>query len=228
MRALIVEDDPSMAASLRRGLEAEGYTVAVADNGLDGLFQAQQDDFDIVLLDIMLPKRNGYLVVTDLRASGSTVPVLMLTAKDGEWDQAEALDSGADDYLAKPFSYPVLLAKMRALIRRSAGIAEAILTVADLRIDPSAKRCWRAGIEIELTAREFAVLEYLAVQAGRVVSKTELVEHVWDQHREPDTNVVEVYVGYVRRKMDTPFDVQLLQTVRGAGYRLSAPVTAPE
>lgn len=217
-----------MAASLRRGLEAEGYTVAVADNGLDGLFQAQNDDFDIVLLDIMLPKRNGYLVVTDLRASGSTVPVLMLTAKDGEWDQAEALDSGADDYLAKPFSYPVLLAKMRALIRRSAGIADPILTVADLRIDPSAKRCWRAGIEIELTAREFAVLEYLAVRAGRVVSKTELVEHVWDQHREPDTNVVEVYVGYVRRKIDAPFDVQLLQTVRGAGYRLSAPVSAPE
>ncbi len=217
-----------MAASLRRGLEAEGYTVAVADNGEDGLFQAQQGDFDIVLLDIMLPRRNGYLVVTDLRTSGSTVPVLMLTAKDGEWDQAEALDSGADDYLAKPFSYPVLLARMRALIRRSAGIADPLLTVGDLRIDPSAKRCWRAGVEIELTAREFAVLEYLAVQSGRVVSKIELVEHVWDQAREPDTNVVEVYIGYLRRKIDTPFEVALLQTVRGAGYRLSAPVPAPK
>jgi two-component system, OmpR family, response regulator len=221
MRVLVVEDDPSMAASLRRGLTAEGYTVEVATNGDDGLWQAIEHDFDVVLLDIMLPKRNGFRVVTELRRRGSTVPVLMLTAKNGEWDQAEALDSGADDYLAKPFSYPVLLARLRALIRRSAGHADPMLTVADLRLDPAAKRCWRGETAIELTAREFAVLEYLAVNAGRVVSKGELVDHVWDQARESDSNVVEVYIGYLRRKIDVPFARPLLQTVRGSGYRLS-------
>jgi DNA-binding response OmpR family regulator len=221
VRVLIVEDDPSMASSLRRGLEAEGYAVDVATDGDDGLWRATEEDFDVVLLDLMLPRRNGYRVVADLRAAGRRTPVLVLTAKDGEWDQAEALDAGADDYLAKPFSYPVLLARLRALIRRSAGQADPVITVGDLRLDPSARTCRRGDVAIELTSREFALLEYLALHAGTVVSKAELVEHVWDQAREPDTNVVEVYVGYLRRKVDLPFARPLLHTVRGAGYRLA-------
>ena len=222
MRVLIVEDDASMAASLRRGLEAEGYAVEVAADGDEGLWLATEEDFDVVLLDIMLPRRNGYQVVTELRRRGRLAPVLMLTAKDGEWDQAEALDSGADDYLAKPFSYPVLLARLRALIRRAAGVADPVIAVGDLRLDPAARTCRRGGTPIELTSREFTLLEYLAVHAGTVVSKSELVAHVWDQAREPDSNVVEVYVGYLRRKIDAPFDRPLLHTVRGAGYRLAA------
>ena len=220
MRVLIVEDDASMAASLQRGLEAEGYAVAVAADGDEGLWLATEESFDVVVLDIMLPRRNGYQIVIELRRRGRTVPVLMLTAKDGEWDQAEALDSGADDYLAKPFSYPVLLARLRALIRRAAGVADPVIAVADLRIDPAARTCRRADTPIELTTREFALLEYLALHAGTVVSKQALVAHVWDLAREPDTNVVEVYVGYLRRKIDVPFERPLIHTVRGAGYRL--------
>ncbi len=222
MRVLIVEDDPSMAASLRRGLEAEGYTVVSASDGEDGLWHATEHDFDVIVLDIMLPKLNGYQLVSELRRNKRLVPVLMLTAKVGEWDQTEALDAGADDYLAKPFSYPVRLARLRALIRRAAGLADPVVTVGDLRVDTAAHRCWRGDTEIDLTAREFSLLEYLALRAGTVVSKTELIDHVWDEARDPDTNVVEVYVGYLRRKIDTPFPSALLHTVRGAGYRLSA------
>ena len=222
MRVLIVEDDPSMATSLRRGLEAEGYAVDVAADGEDGLWHATEHDFDVIVLDIMLPRLNGYQLVTELRRRERSTPVLMLTAKDGEWDQAEALDAGADDYLAKPFSYPVLLARLRALIRRSAGRADPVLAVGDLRLDTTSHQCWRADTAIELTAREFALLEYLALRAGAVVSKTELIDHVWDQARDHDLNVVEVYVGYLRRKIDAPFAEPLLHTVRGSGYRLAA------
>ena len=211
-----------MAQSLRTGLQAEGYAVDVAHDGDDGLWRATEEAFDVVLLDIMLPGRNGYQVVSELRQRGSQVPVLMLTAKDGEWDQAEALDAGADDYLAKPFSYPVLLARLRALIRRSAGRSDPTIVVGDLRIDTAARQCWRGDDAIELTTREFALLEYLALRAGAVVSKVELVEHVWDAARDPDTNVVEVYMGYLRRKIDAGRDQPLLHTVRGAGYRLAA------
>jgi DNA-binding response OmpR family regulator len=221
VRALIVEDDPSMAATLRRGLEAEGYAVEVAENGEDGLWNATEHDFDVIVLDIMLPKLNGYQVVAELRRRERTTPVLMLTAKDGEWDQAEALDAGADDYLAKPFSYPVLLARLRALIRRSAGRADPVIAVGDLRFDTASHQCTRAGDSIELTSREYSLLEYLAVRAGTVVSKTELLDHVWEQSRDPDTNVVEVYIGYLRRKIDAPYERPLLHTVRGAGYRLA-------
>ena len=222
MRVLIVEDDPSMAASLRTGLQAEGYAVEVSSDGDDGLWRATEEAFDVVLLDIMLPGRNGYQVVNALRERGSHVPVLMLTAKSGEWDQAEALDAGADDYLAKPFSYPVLLARLRALIRRSAGRGDPVVSVGDLRIDTVSRQCWRADEPIELTTKEFALLEYLALRAGAVVSKVELVEHVWDAARDPDTNVVEVYVGYLRRKIDGDGEPRLVHTVRGAGYSLSA------
>jgi DNA-binding response OmpR family regulator len=222
VRVLIVEDDPSMAASLRTGLQAEGYAVEVSSDGDDGLWRATEETFDVVLLDIMLPGRNGYQVVSDLRARGSQVPVLMLTAKSGEWDQAEALDSGADDYLAKPFSYPVLLARLRALIRRSAGRSDPTVVVGDLRLDTVSRQCWRGDEAVDLTAKEYALLEYLALRAGAVVSKIELVEHVWDAARDPDTNVVEVYMGYLRRKIDAGRDQPLLHTVRGAGYRLAA------
>jgi len=222
VRVLIVEDDPSMAASLRIGLQAEGYAVEVSSDGDDGLWRATEETFDVVLLDIMLPGRNGYQVVSELRARGSHVPVLMLTAKSGEWDQAEALDSGADDYLAKPFSYPVLLARLRALIRRSAGRSDPTVVVGDLRLDTVSRQCWRGDEVVDLTAKEYTLLEYLALRAGAVVSKVELVEHVWDAARDPDTNVVEVYMGYLRRKIDAGRDQPLLHTVRGAGYRLAA------
>ena len=222
VRVLIVEDDPSMAASLRTGLQAEGYAVEVSSDGDDGLWRATEETFDVVLLDIMLPGRNGYQVVSELRQRGSHVPVLMLTAKSGEWDQAEALDSGADDYLAKPFSYPVLLARLRALIRRSAGRSDPTVVVGDLRLDTVSRQCWRGDEVVDLTAKEYALLEYLALRAGAVVSKVELVEHVWDAARDPDTNVVEVYMGYLRRKIDDGRDQPLLHTVRGAGYRLAA------
>ncbi len=222
VRVLIVEDDPSMAASLRTGLQAEGYAVEVSIDGDDGLWRATEETFDVVLLDIMLPGRNGYQVVSELRQRGSHVPVLMLTAKSGEWDQAEALDSGADDYLAKPFSYPVLLARLRALIRRSAGRSDPTVVVGDLRLDTVSRQCWRGDEVVDLTAKEYALLEYLALRAGAVVSKVELVEHVWDAARDPDTNVVEVYMGYLRRKIDDGRDQPLLHTVRGAGYRLAA------
>jgi len=223
VRVLIVEDDASMAASLRRGLEAEGYAVSVASDGDEGLWLATEEGFDVVVLDIMLPRRNGYQVVTELRRRGRTMPVLMLTAKDGEWDQAEALDSGADDYLAKPFSYPVLLARLRALIRRSAGLADPVIAVGDLRLDPAARTVRRGDAAIELTGREFALLEYLALHAGTVVSKHDLVAHVWDTAREPDTNVVEVYVGYLRMKLGTSDSPAPIETVRSVGYRIRAP-----
>ena len=210
-----------MASSLRRGLAAEGYVVEVASDGEDGLWMATENEFDVIVLDVMLPRLNGFEVVAELRRLGHGTPVLMLTAKDGDRDQADALDAGADDYLAKPFSYVVLLARLRALIRRSAGLADPIVTIDDLRVDTVAHRCWRSDQLIALTAREFALLEYLAVRAGSVVSKTELIEHVWDPARDPDTNVVEVYIGYLRRKIDDPFDHRLLHTVRGVGYRLA-------
>ena len=220
MRILLVEDDESMAATLTTGLRAEGYAVDVSHDGEDGLWRALEEDYDLVVLDIMLPGRNGYAVVSALRSAGRTVPVLMLTAKDGEWDQAEALDAGADDYLTKPFSYPVLLARLRALIRRAAGHSSPVLNVGPLSLDVTSRRVSVGDRSVELTAREFAVLEYLAHRPGAVVSKSELLQHVWEQVETTDPNVVEVYVGYLRRKIDAGLQEPLLVTVRGAGYRL--------
>jgi two-component system OmpR family response regulator len=222
VRVLVVEDEDSMAASLRHGLEAEGYVVEVAGDGEDGLWRATEFAFDAVLLDVMLPKLNGFAVARRLRAAGHDVPVLMLTAKSGELDQTEALDSGADDYLAKPFSYPVLLARLRALIRRGSTAQTSMVTVGDLHVDLAGHTCTRGDTEIELTPREQAVLEYLALHNGQVVSKSALLRHVWDDLADDfATNVVEVYIGYVRRKIDTPFGRASIQTVRGRGYRLA-------
>jgi DNA-binding response OmpR family regulator len=222
MRILVVDDELSLASALKRGLEADGFAVDVATDGVTGLWQATENPYDAVVLDIMLPGINGYRVCADLRAAGIWTPVLMLTAKDGDLDEAEALDTGADDYLTKPFSFVVLVARLRALLRRSGGERPAVLTAGDLVLDPARHLCRRGDADIELTPREFAVLEYLMRRAGDVVAKSEILEHVWDFAFEGDVNVVEVYVGYLRKKIDAPFGRRALQTVRGVGYRLAA------
>ncbi|MFH8408702.1 response regulator transcription factor [Streptomyces sp. NPDC018019] len=216
MRLLIVEDEKRLALSLAGGLRAEGYAVDVVHDGLEGLHRAGEGTYDLVILDIMLPGMNGYRVCGALRAAGNDVPVLMLTAKDGEYDEAEGLDTGADDYLTKPFSYVVLVARVKALLRRRGRTALPVLRVGELRIDQGAHRVERDGAEVTLTAKEFAVLEQLALRAGEVVSKAEILEHVWDFAYEGDNNIVEVYVSALRRKLGAA----AIQTVRGAGYRL--------
>jgi DNA-binding response OmpR family regulator len=220
MRVLVVEDEPRLARALQRGLTAEGYAVDVAGDGNAGLEAARHEGYDAVVLDIMLPGLSGYRIVQALRAEGNWVPVLMLSAKDGEYDQADGLDVGADDYLTKPFSFVVLLAKLRALLRRGAPERPAVLTAGELSLDPATRRVKRSGTEIALTTREFALLEYLMRHRDEVVTKTELLDHVWDAGADTDPNVVEVYVGYLRRKIDQPYNARSLQTVRGAGYRL--------
>jgi DNA-binding response OmpR family regulator len=220
MRVLVVEDEPRLARALQRGLAAEGYAVDLAADGLAGLEAARHEGYDAVVLDIMLPGLSGYRIVRALRADNNWVPVLMLSAKDGEYDQADGLDAGADDYLTKPFSFVVLLAKLRALLRRGAPERPAVLTAGGLQLDPATRRVSRDGQEIALTTREFALLEYLMRRRDEVVTKTELLDHVWDAGADTDPNVVEVYVGYLRRKIDQPYNERSLQTVRGAGYRL--------
>lgn len=223
MRILVVEDDLRLAALLHRGLVGEGYAVDVAYDGLRGLEMARENAYDALVLDVMLPKLNGFGVCERLRRAGMWVPVLMLTALDGEYDQAEGLDLGADDYVTKPFSFVALAARLRALIRRGRPERPAVLRIGDLEIDPAARRCRRGGTDVVLTAREFAVLEYLARRGGETVSKGEVLEHVWDDRFDGDVNIVEVYVSALRRKIDTPFRRHTIRTVRGAGYRLDAP-----
>ncbi|MDN3495455.1 response regulator transcription factor [Planococcus sp. APC 4015] len=222
MRLLVVDDEPRLAEGLRRGLEAEGFAVDVAHTGTDGLWFARENEYAAILLDIMLPGMNGYVVCRTLRDEQNWTPVLMLTAKDGEWDQVEGLDTGADDYLTKPFSFAVLVARVRALVRRGGAARPVVLTVGDLVLDPAARTVHRASTPIELTTREFAVLEYLARNAGDVVSKSQILGAVWDFAFEGDPNIVEVYVGHLRTKIDRPFGVESIRTVRGAGYRLEA------
>jgi DNA-binding response OmpR family regulator len=219
VKVLVIEDDERTAAALRRGLEAEGYRVEVAHDGAEGLWLATETGADVIVLDIMLPGMNGYRVCRSLRDQQIWTPILMLTAKDGEWDEAEGLDTGADDYLVKPFSFPVLLARLRALLRRSAE-APAPLAVGDLRIEPAARRVWRGDVEIELTARQFDVLEYLVRRAGEVHSKADILGGVWMHDFDGDPNIVEVYVKRLRRAIDEPFGRRSIETVRGAGYRI--------
>jgi two-component system OmpR family response regulator len=218
VRLLVVEDEDRLAEALRRGLQAEGFAVDIAADGPTGLDLARHGSYDAVILDVMLPRLSGYRVVRTLRAESNWVPVLMLSAKDGEYDQADGLDVGADDYLTKPFSYVVLLARLRALLRRGAPRRPAVLTAGDLSLDPARRRVTCADEEVSLTSREFALLEYLMRRQGEVVSKIELLDHVWDAAVETAPNAVEVYVGYLRRKIGR----ERLQTVRGAGYRLVA------
>jgi two-component system OmpR family response regulator len=222
MRVLVVDDEVRLADGVRRGLEAEGWAVDVAHDGVDGLWHAREFAYDAIVLDLMMPGLSGWAVCAQLRADGDWTPVLMLTAKDGEWDQVEALDAGADDYVTKPFSHPVLVARLRALVRRGARERPAVLTLGDLVVDPAARTVSRAGTPVELTSREFAVLEFLARRAGQVCSKRDVIDNVWDVDFEGDPNIVEVYVGHLRRKLDRPFGRTALETVRGAGYRLAA------
>jgi two-component system OmpR family response regulator len=221
VRLLVVEDEVRLARALRDGLQADGFAVDLAHTGPDGLELARVGAYDAVVLDVLLPGLSGYRVVSALRAERNWVPVLMLSAKDGEYDQADGLDLGADDYLTKPFSYVVLLARLRALLRRGVRERPVVLAAGDLRLDPASHRVRRGDTDVVLTAREFALLEYLLRHPGRVVSKTELLDHVWDAAEATDPNAVEVYVGYLRRKLDAPFGRHALETVRGAGYRLA-------
>lgn len=220
MKILVVEDEDDLRAALAVGLQAQGFVVQTAANGTDGLWMAREFDPAVVVLDIMLPGMSGYEVCRQLRLCGSAVPILMLTAKDGEYDEADALDLGADDFLSKPFSFVVLLAHLRALLRRAASDRSPELKVGELRLDPATRRCFRGRCEVHLTPREFAFAEFLARRKGEVVTRSEIVDQVWNADVGVDSNVVEVYVGYLRRKLDEPFGVRTLQTVRGVGYRL--------
>jgi two-component system OmpR family response regulator len=221
MKLLLVEDDKKIATTVKRGLEAEGFTVEVAFDGEDGLWRAREGSYDLLILDILLPGRNGYQICAELRGAEIWTPILMLTAKDGDLDEAEALETGADDYLTKPFSFPVLVARVRALLRRAAGRNPAPVAVGDLRIDPGRRRVWRGDVEVELTTREFDVLEFLVRRAGQVLAKAEILAGVWDYDFEGDPNIVEVYIRRLRRKLDEPFDRHSIETVRGAGYRMA-------
>lgn len=222
LRVLVVEDEEGLAEGLRKGLEAEGFAADVAATGTDGLWMAREHPYDAIVLDIMLPGLNGYRVCATLRAEGVWTPILMLTAKDGEFDEAEALDTGADDYVTKPFSYVALVARIRALIRRGAAERPAILQAGDLHFDPGARRAFRGDAELNLTSREAALLEFLLRRAGDVVSKTDIIDHVWEGEFDGSLNIVEVYIGHLRNKVDRPFGRSAIQTVRGAGYRLAA------
>ena len=222
MRVLVVEDESALADTLREALVGDGFAVDVARTGVDGLWAATEYAYDVVVLDIMLPGLNGYEVCRQLRHREIWTPVLMLTAKDGEYDQADALDLGADDYLTKPFSYVVLVARIRALTRRGAPERPAVLVAGDLTVDPARRRVTRGADDVALTSREFALLEFLMRRRGDVISKRAIIEDVWDMNFDADPNIVEVYVSYLRKKIDQPYGRNAIQTIRGAGYRLAA------
>ena len=220
MRVLIVEDDQRLVSYLKKSLEAEGLSVDVAFDGNVALDKALAQSYDVITLDIMLPELNGYRVCQNLRSSGVPTPILMLTAKDGKYDEADALDVGADDFLRKPFSMVVLLARIRALARRGGAAAGKVLCVGDLRLDMASKRVERGGSRIELTPREYALLEYLMLRRGIALTKAQLLEHVWGARFMGSENVVEVYIGYLRKKLDGSGRTSLIETVRGVGYRM--------
>jgi two-component system OmpR family response regulator len=222
MRALVVEDERRLAAGLRDGLEAEGFAVDVALTGTDGLWLARENPYDVLVLDVMLPPPDGFEICGTLRSEDVWTPILMLTARDADTDQVRALDTGADDYLTKPFSYAVLIARLRALLRRGATERPPVLQAGDLRLDPAARRAWRGEVELELTARELSVLEFLISRRGDAVSKRDVLDHVWDYDFEGDPNIVEVYVRRLRNKLDRPFGRVAIETLRGSGYRLAA------
>ena len=219
-RILVIEDEEAIADALTTGLSAEGFAVSIARRGDTGLEIASKESFDLIVLDILLPGRNGYQVCAALRSRGIWTPILMLTAKDGELDEAEGLDTGADDFLRKPFHFEVLIARIRALLRRGIPQLSEKVEVGDLRLDRAAHRCWRGEVEIDLTPREFDLLAVLLDAAGKAVPKAVLLEKVWGSSFEGDPNIIEVYVGYLRRKVDRPFSRNAIETVRGIGYRL--------
>ena len=220
MRVLVIEDERKLAAYLKQGLEAEGFSVDIAFDGEAALDKALSETYDAITLDIMLPKMHGYAVCAELRRQKIWTPILMLTAKGGAYDEADALDIGADDFLRKPFSFVVLIARLRALLRRSASERAPELSVGDLRLDPATHEVYRGSTPIALTPREFSLLEYLLHHVGIVLSKRQIIDHVWDVGYDSDENIVEVYIGYLRKKIDAPFSRKNLETVRGVGYRL--------
>jgi two-component system OmpR family response regulator len=226
MRILMVEDEKALAETVRRGLTNEGFVVDVTHDGVSGLWAATENPYDVILLDLMLPLKNGYDVLKEIRERKIWTPVLMLTAKDGEYDQTDAFDLGADDYLTKPFSFIVLVARIRALMRRGAPERPVVLSLGTLRMDPVSRSVRRGGELVPLTAREYGLLHYLMRRHDQVVSKAEILDNVWDPAFEGGDNVVEVYIGYLRRKIDGPFGLQTLSTVRGMGYMLTADRTA--
>lgn len=224
MRILVVEDDAPLASILLRTLREESYAVDHAPDGQEAEWLAFENPYDLIILDLMLPRKNGMEVLKTLRDGGLTTPVLILTARDAKEDVVKGLDQGADDYLTKPFNLDELLARVRALLRRPSGEPAAVIEAGPLRIDPSRKEVTRDGQVLQLTAKEYALLEYLARHAGTVLSRTQLSEHVWDMNFEPTSNVVDVYIGYLRNKVDRPFEHALIKTVRGHGYMLDLPV----
>jgi len=224
MRILVVEDEPLLAQGLRAGLAADGFAVDVALTGVDGLWLAREEPFDAIVLDLMLPGVSGYELCRTLRAENNWTPILVLTARDGEQEEVAGLDAGADDYLTKPFSHAVLVARLRALLRRGARERPVVLSAGDLRLDPASRRVWRGDTELALTSRELSLLEFLLRRRGEVLSKREILAHVWDFDFDGDPNIVEVYVRHLRDKVDRPFDRATIETVRGAGYRLATDV----
>ena len=220
MRVLVAEDEPKMAGLIRRGLTEEGYAADVAATGDDALWMAEATDYDVIVLDVLLPGTNGFDVCRQLRKGGTWAPILMLTARDSVDDRVAGLDAGADDYLTKPFSFAELLARLRALVRRPALERPTVLEVGDLRLDPATHQAWRGETELELSTKEFRMLEVFMRRPGDVLSRLYLLEHCWDYGYENRSNVVDVYVRYLREKIDRPFGQQSIETVRGAGYRL--------
>jgi two-component system OmpR family response regulator len=223
MRVLVVEDEVRLALLLKRGLEEEGYAVDTSGDGAEALWHATETEYDAIVLDVMLPGMDGLEVTRRLRAQRRWTPVLLLTARDAIDDRVVGLDAGADDYLVKPFSFAELAARVRALVRRGRVERPTVLEAGDLRLDPARRRAWRAGVELDLSPKEFALLELFLSHPGEVLTRTRILEHVWDFAYDPSSNVVDQYIGYLRRKIDRPFGRDDLETVRGAGYRLRDP-----
>ena len=222
MRVLLVEDDRRIARFVAKGLREQAYAVDVVGDGDEAVYKLSINDYDAVILDVMIPGRDGFQVCRDLRSAGIAVPVIMLTARDTVQDRITGLDSGADDYLTKPFAVTELLARLRALLRRGRVVRPATITIANLVLDTGAQRATRGGRALALTTKEYALLEYLAREAGRVVSRTEIAEHVWDENFDPLTNLIDVHINRLRRKVDNGFSSKLIHTRRGAGYMLAA------
>ena len=220
MKILLVEDEHRLAGVVKEGLAAEGFSVDIVSDGITGLWAATENPYDAIVLDIMLPGLNGYDVLKQLRSRKVWTPVLMLTAKDGEYDQTDAFDLGADDYLTKPFSFMILMARLRALVRRGAPERPVLITVGSLVLDPARRSITRRDVPVSLTAREYGLLLYLMRHAGDVMSKAQILDNVWDSAYDGSDNIVEVYIGYLRRKLDAPFGLMTLHTIRGLGYRL--------
>lgn len=222
MRILLVEDEPDVARMLSKGLREQSYAVDVAADGDAATYQAEINDYDLVILDVMLPRKDGFDVCREMRQAGSGVPVLMLTARDDVQDRIKGLDSGADDYLIKPFDFHELLARTRALLRRGSSLQPEVIEVADMKINIRSHEVRRAGNIVELTAKEYALLEYLARQHGQVVSRSAIAEHVWDENFDSFSNLIEVYIQRLRRKIDDGCELKLIRTLRGEGYMLAA------